>query len=83
MKNTYSDELAAADHDAIAAAKEDLAERMAAFDAGLCSLGAAYEGGARYAAELAESAEIAETVAAPIAAALNGWLRVTRAGKAA
>lgn len=51
--------------------------RMEAFDAGLCSLGAAIEGGARYERELAESAlELREEagIPAPIAAAVNGWL---------
>jgi hypothetical protein len=66
-------------------AQEEYDARMEAFDAGLCSLGAAFEGGARYERELAESAtELNAQVAAPLAAAVNDWMRaLLRAGKAA
>jgi hypothetical protein len=56
--------------------------RMAAFDAGLCTLATAHEGGAFYARDIADTAlelrESARTLTAlmpePIAAALTGWL---------
>lgn len=52
---------------------EALAERMAAFDAGLCSLAAAHAGGAEYERDRAETAlELRE--ANPVHAALNGWI---------
>ena len=60
-------------------AQEELAERMAAFDAGLCSLGAAYEGGERYRRDLAESmTELTEVfgsrhIAEPVAVAIASW----------
>lgn len=60
---------------------EEFERRMEAFDAGLCTLGAAHEGGARYGRELAETAlELREEPRAiasrenPVHAALNGWL---------
>jgi hypothetical protein len=84
MKNNYLDELEAAERRHQARIEEEHAERMEAFDRGLCSLGAAMEGGARYETELAESAqEITAEVAAPIAAALNGWMRGQRAARKA
>ena len=84
MKNTYLQELEDAERKHQVRIEEEYAERMEAYDRGLCSLGAAFEGGARYERELAESAqEITEQVAAPIAAAVNGWLRGQRAARKA
>jgi hypothetical protein len=84
MKNTYLKELEAADRRYQTQLEEEAAERMEAYDRGLCSLGAAFAGGAQYEKELAESMqEITAEVAAPIAAALHGWLRATRATRKA
>lgn len=55
---------------------EALAERMASFDAGLCSLASVHAGGTVYERDMAETAlELNEAgIAEPIAMALAGWL---------
>jgi hypothetical protein len=67
----------AAERERFAAEAEKEEQRMAAYDAGLCSLGAAWSGGPDYEREIADSlTELkAEGVAQPVATAVNGWLK--------
>ena len=65
--------------------RDNYAERMQSFDAGLCSLRAVHQGGAMYQREMAETAlELSEAgIADAIAVPVAGWLASLKAGRRA